>query len=435
MPAQTVIVEGFGFGTAPGSATFRATGGAELPALVDSASWTDRSVRLTVPAGAVAGPLAIVTAGSRRLSAPAHIVPRPSFNPAALTWQGQPDFPRAPIGLGVAAAEFPPASAWAITLFAAGGAEPVGGDSVFDADSSTYVARAQPGGVVGPWTRQASVLPARRAFAAVAVATPHNSRSTTSALYVIGGIDPAGRAQASVFAADVSADGVISAFVPIEALPAPVAGAIAVVRRGRLYVMGGTDAAGRPQRSVYVGRVGLDGRIDGWYVQPDLPGPRAYGGGVVLDRRVLAFGGLADSAGPGGELDSSLARLATTDTATLSLVSGFFTGAWAPGAAVLPAGRSQFATLDLADVVLVVGGLYSGAATGGAETLAATLLGDALGPFTGPVGGNTIASQGGGNLVGPASAVWRDADGTRHGAVIGGFDLATRQRRVGVWSF
>jgi len=204
------------------------------------------------------------------------------------------------------------------------------------------------------------------------------------------------------------------------------------VRRGRVYVMGGTDSAGRPQRSVYVGRVGLDGRIDGWYVQPDLPAPRAYGGGVVLNDRALAFGGLADSTGPGGELDPTPPRLVTTDTARVSAVSGFFTGPWAPGAALLPTGRSQFATLDLSDVVLVIGGLYPG---GTAEVLAATVNGDSLGPFVGPVGSNTIADLGGGTLVGPAGASWRDADGTRHGVVVGGFDLTTRLRRNGVWGF
>jgi hypothetical protein len=254
-------------------------------------------------------------------------------------------------------------------------------------------------------------------------------------LYVIGGIDSTGRAQATVVAADVSADAVLSPFVTIEPLPAPRAGAIAVVRNGTLYVMGGTDAVGRPQRSVYVGRVGSDGRIDGWYDQPDFSTPRAYGGGVALSSRVLAFGGIADSTGPGGELDSGLARLATTDTASVSSISGFFTGDWAPGAAVLPAARSQFATLDLGDVVLVVGGLYPGAANGGVETLAAQVNGDSLGAFTGPAGANSIASLGGGVLVGPAGASWRDADGTRHGLVLGGFDLVTRLRRAGVWSF
>jgi hypothetical protein len=362
-------------------------------------------------------------------------MPFPAFDPATLTWQARPNFPRAPIGLGVAAVAVPTSAGWTVALYAAGGAEPVAGDSVFDADSSVYLAAVNPGGEVGAWIRQPNPLPARRAFAAAALATRFNSRTSGMQLYVIGGIDSAGRAQASVLAADVTVNGTTSAFVSVEALPSPVVGAIAVVRRGRVYVMGGTDSTGQPQRSVYVGRVGLDGRIDGWFVQPQLPAPRAYGGGVVLRERAIAFGGIADRAGPGGELDSTLPRLATADTATLSPLSGFFTGNWGPGTALLPAGRSQFATLDLGNVVLVIGGLYSGAAAGTAEVLAAGIVGDSLGPFAGPVGGNTIAGLGGGNLVGLAGATWRDADGTRHGVVVGGFDLTTRLRRTGVWGF
>src|SRR5206468_1503622 len=83
-----------------------------------------------------------------------------------------------------------------------GGAEQISGALV--PDSGVYVARAQAAGLVGPWVRQhdaadftSRVLPAPRAFAAAAVATRYNSRFAGSGLYVIGGIDGAGRAQAS----------------------------------------------------------------------------------------------------------------------------------------------------------------------------------------------------------------------------------------------
>jgi len=79
-------------------------------------------------------------------------------------------------------------------------------------------------------------MPAPRAFAAATAGTRYNSRYDGSALYVIGGID--------------------------------AAGAIAVVRRGRIYVTGGTDSLGRPQQAVYVGRIGVTGHIDGWYLEP-----------------------------------------------------------------------------------------------------------------------------------------------------------------------
>lgn len=447
---QQVLLEGFGFGAARGQGAVR-FGAIDAP-VADSA-WSAFAITTTVPDSAVSGTLTVITDAGRRLTATVHVLPRPAFNPTTLTWAARATFPRAPVGVALAAAEFPSGGAVRTTLYAAGGAEPFssGGQLLLAPDSGVYVARALLGdGTIDAWVRQrdtsdatrSRVLPVPRAFAAAAVATRHNSRLAGggSALYVIGGIDAAGRAQATVLGADVSADSVSRRFLFLEPLPGPVAGAIAVVRRGRIYVIGGTDDQGRPQRSVYVGRIGADGHIDGWYAQPLLPGPRAYGGGLVRDGRIVAIGGVADSVPPGGGLDPAPQRLVTSDTAPVSLVSGFFTGPWGPGPTLLPEGRSQFAVLDVGIAVLVVGGMYGGAATNDAETLAATVTGDSLGPFTGPVGVNRIVdlSCGGapaGTLVGPAGITWREADGTPRGIVVGGLDLATQQRRTCAWGF
>jgi hypothetical protein len=190
---------------------------------------------------------------------------------------------------------------------------------------------------------------------------------------------------------------------------------------------------------VYVGRIGVDGHIDGWYQQPPLPGPRAYGGGLVRDGRVVAIGGVADSVPPGGGLDPTPQRLVTSDTAPLSLVSGFFTGPWGSGPTLLPEGRSQFALLDVGNAVLVVGGMYAGAGTNAAETIAAPVIGDSLGTFAGPVGtqiwDQTCGAAGAGTLVGPAGVTWREADGTPRGLVLGGMDLVTQLRRGCTWGF
>jgi hypothetical protein len=403
--------------------------------------WSDLALELRVPDSAVSGALTVTTATGLRLTALVHVLPHIPFGPDTVHWTARTAFPSAPVGVSVAAAERPVGDAVATTLYAAGGAELASARLV--PDSGVYVARVQAGGAPVAWVRQhddpdplkSRALPVPRAFAAVAVATPYNSHSSGSAVYVIGGLDSAGHAQASVLVAPVTPDSVAGGFVSIEPLPAAVAGATALVRRGRIYVIGGTDSIGRPQTAVFVGRVAADGNIDGWYREPPLTTPRAYGGGVVLDDRVVAFGGVADSVPPGGGLDSTVPRLASSDTAALSLVSGFLTGPWAPGATLLPAARSQFATLDLGDVVLLVGGTYPGAAANGAETIAAPIVGDSLGPFRGPVGTATIAGQGGGTLVGPAGAAWREADGSRHAVVIGGIDLSTGLRKAGVWGF
>ena len=438
----TIVIQGYGFGATQGAGAvrFARLGGGDIAAVVtDTSAWSDAAIRVAVPDSAVTGALAVITASGRRLTATVHVLPHVAFDVTSLDWQHRAaaDFPQAPVGVALAAAEYPTGATVAVTLFAAGGAEPVvsGADTSVAPDSSVYVAHAQPGGAVGAWVRQTHVLPVARAFAAAAIATPYNSRFGRTAFYVIGGIDAAGVPQSTVFAVDGSSDGVDTTFIPIEPLPAPVAGAIAVVRRGRMYVIGGTDSTGRPRQTVFVGRIDPTGHIDGWYTAPALPGPRAYGGGIVLDDRVVAFGGVSDSVPPGGGLGASPTRLATSDTAPASLVSGFVTGAWAPGAALLPDGRSQFATLDVGNAVLLVGGMYTGAAGNTAETLAADVVGDSLGPFTAAATASTIWGQGGGTLVGPAGVTWRDADGTRHGIVLGGMDLATRLRMAGVWGF
>ncbi len=433
---QALVIEGFGFGSVPGVVQFAAGSGTVNGLVADPASWSDRTIRTSVPDAAVSGPLTVIPGSGLRLTLAVHVLARVPFDPAVLTWQARTAFPRSPVGVALAVAEFPSGSSFTTTLYAIGGAEPLGGDSVFLPDSGVYVAPAQPGGAIGAWTRQLDA-PASLAFAAAAVATRYNSRFDGSALYALGGIDAAGRARATVLGTAITANGVTGPFTFLEPLPAPVAGAIAVVRRGRIYVMGGTDPLGRPQQAVYVGRIGVDGHIDGWYLEPPLPAARAYGGGVVLERRAVAFGGVADSVPPGGGLDSVPARLATSDTAPLSPASGFLTGGWAGAGVLLPQGRSQFATLDLGTVVLAVGGFYPGVRTTPVEVLAAAVTGggDSLGPFSGPVGTNRIADLGGGTLVGPAGAAWRDADGTRHGLILGGFDLNTRLRKNGVWGF
>jgi len=442
---QSTVIEGFGFGSdgITASVSFAAVAGGTVNGVTDSADWGDEAIRVVVPASATSGKLTVHTKNGASLSTNVFVVPLVPFDTAGFSWQGRTSFPQSPVGVALAAAEYPSGGGITTTLYAAGGAEVIGGDSAILPDSGVYVATVASNGSIGSWVRQrdttftdsSHALPIRLAFASAVVATPNNSRLTGTELIVIGGMDTAGNAQATVYVAAVSPTRVTTAFVPVEPLPSPVAGAIAVARRGRIYVFGGADSAGRPQAGVYIGRIGLDGRIDGWYTAPSLTGPRAYGGGVILDDRAMAFGGIADSADPGGGLDATPSRLVTSDTATLSLVSGFFLGsAFAPGPSILPQGRSQFSVLPVGTAILAVGGLCDGGVACPNETLAAHLAGDSLGTFH-PAGGNTISGSGGGVVVGASGATWRASDGSYHGVVLGGMNLTTRLRLAGVWGF
>ena len=443
---QTTVIEGFGFGkdTFPARVAFAASGGGAVSVVVDTTAWSDEAIRVAVPATAASGTVTVHTATGLSLSTTVYVLPRVAFDTAGFTWQARTSFPRSPVGVALAAAEYPSGSGIATTLYAAGGAEVIGGDSAIQPDSGVYIATVQSNAAIGSWTRQHDTafadsnrtLPVRLAFASAVVATPYNSRlQTGNELIVIGGLDTARNAQAAVYVAAVTPTQVTGAFVPVAPLPAPVAGAIAVFRRGRIYVFGGVDSAGRPQSAVYVGRVGSDGRVDGWFNAPPLTGPRAYGGGVVLDDRAVAFGGLADSTDPGGGLDVTPSRLVTSDTAPLSLVSGFFLGpTWAPGPGLLAQGRSQFSVLPVGTAVLLVGGLCDGGVACPNETVAAATAGDTLGPFH-PAGGSTIAGSGGGVVVDASGATWQASDGSYHGLVLGGLNLTTRLRVAGVWGF
>ena len=396
-----------------------------------------------MPDSAAAGRVGfgIETATGYRVTTAINVLPRTTINPATLTWVSRGTFPGATSGIALTTAQFPGAGTLSTSLYAAGGAEPpaLTPDSIIG--RRVYVARVTggAGGAIGAWN-STRLLPAPRAFATAVIGTPFNSRFRGNALYVLGGLDSSGRAQASVYAADVTSDSVTTPFITIEPLPAPRAGALAIIRHGRIYVVGGTDTLGRPQSTVYTGRIGADGHIDGWFVQPSLGGPRAYGAGVARAGRLVTVGGLADSIPPGGGLGAGTQRLVTGDTAAVSTLTGFFTGGWGAGPALLPEGRSQFALFDLDSVLLVVGGMYAGAASNSAETLAASVVNDSVGPFTGPVGTNKIAdlmclTEPAGTLVGTGAVTWQELDGTRRGLLVGGLDLASQGRRTCAWGW
>jgi hypothetical protein len=440
--SEYFVIEGFGFGADPGSVVFTRLGGGTIEQPIADSAWTPFAIATTVPDSAARGhvSLGVQTAAGTLVTAIVNIVPRGTIDPATLAWTSRGTFPGPSAGVALAAAQFPAAGGILRTsLYAAGGAEPP--QMTPDSGVGAFVARVTDGGAgaIGTWQR-GGALPAPRAFAAAAVGTRFNSRFRGMALYVIGGIDSLGKAQATVYGADITADAITGNFVPLEPLPAPRAGALAVVHHGRIYVFGGTDSAGRPQTTVYMGRVGIDGHIDGWFAQPPLIGPRAYGAAIIRSSRVFTVGGVADSVPAGGGLDSATQRLVTGDTAAVSALSGFFTGAWGAGPALLPEGRSQFALLDLDSTLLVVGGMYAGASAGSAETLSASVIGDSIGAFGGPAGTNRIAdlmcgAEAAGTLVGPAGITWQEPDGTRRGLVLGGVDLATQGRRNCAWGF
>ena len=52
---QAVAIEGFGFGDAPGTVSFSRAGGGQVSAAVADSTWSDQTIRTTVPDSAEIG--------------------------------------------------------------------------------------------------------------------------------------------------------------------------------------------------------------------------------------------------------------------------------------------------------------------------------------------------------------------------------------------
>lgn len=106
------------------------------------------------------------------------------------------------------------------------------------------------------------------------------------ALVVAGGLDSSGTATDLVEYYDIQTD----AWGALEPLPAPVHHAMAVTYRGDVVVLGGFDGSSfsRARTSVWALRA------DRWVELPGMRRARAAGAAVVIDDRIIVFGGRGD---------------------------------------------------------------------------------------------------------------------------------------------
>ena len=145
-----------------------------------------------------------------------------------------------------------------------------------------------PAGTVLPWEPSPAelALPASRADAAVVGAGLQT--------LLVGGTDATGTPQASVFATVIKPDGNFDAWSQGAALPAPRAQASAVFFSGVAYVIGGLGADGKPTDTVFAGTPdAATGKITAWTESTDLklPAPRAGAAVAVAGDGVFLIGG------------------------------------------------------------------------------------------------------------------------------------------------
>lgn|GEM_PF-743014 len=430
-PGSPVIIEGAAFGDlqGPGRVIFSDTAGDSIPATIaNPADWSNTVIVTAVPPGAATGNLMVQTASGPSIARTFTLAANPPFDPSALAWTATTDLP---VGLsGHAAVVVPLASG--DRVYVVGGADSTGAPR-----KDVWYSLLQSGGGLGEWTA-AAPLPTATAFAAAAVASASNSRLQVGAavIYLLGGVTSAGGAPvATLFRGLVGVDGSITSWSG-GALPQALHSASATIVRGELYVAGGSGSGNAPVTTVYRARIDTLGLLGPWHAEPSLPFPLAYGVAGQAGGTVYVLGGDSGAVSPD---DANLAggtRVSQIVYAGLDLRTGDIAG-WTVNAGSLGTARAKHTAALLGGKVLLTGGLYTGADTGGSEESYAPLNGDgSVGAFTDATGTHTIVSAGGRSLFNHAAVTWVEPGGTPHLLILGGDDVnAPGKKRAQVWVF
>ncbi len=207
-------------------------------------------------------------------------LPCPAPVGAVLPWQPNPP----ELGLPEARTDAAIVAAGLQTLL-------VGGSDGTAASDSVFATVIRSDGNIDGWTVGAS-LPAPRAGAAAVF--------FSGSAYVIGGVDAAGAPTDTVFVGTPDpATGKIDAWTESADLKliAPRADATAVITSDGLFLVGGRDAAG-PVATVWKApAVTTTGKLKKWEASTSLPAPRAGATAVLQGTHLFVYGG-EDAAGP-----------------------------------------------------------------------------------------------------------------------------------------
>ncbi len=433
-----VVIAGSNFGatqsTDAGIVLFtNGVGLSDTAAVASAADWTSSLIVTTVPAGAVTGPMIVRTAGGASDTIQFTVTQSAAFSPSTVSWSSMIRLREGISGGALASAFGVTAGLYATQLYVAGGAD----STNVPTDSVSYATVLGSGALAG-WVAT-TVLPAPRAVAAAAIATPTNSPVSGSGyLYVIGGDSTAGgKPVATVYVGTLTAPAGVTAWATTTPLPQPIHSAGAAIFNGNLYVFGGSGAGNAPVASVYRASIGATGTLGAWQTEPSLPFARSYFGSGINGTFLYVFGGDSGTVTPN---DSSLSATSLGDVAYAQIdvrTGDLTTAGWTTGANRLKKAASKLTAVVAGGAVLVTGGLYNGASTGSTEETYATFNADgSVNAFAGATGSNTISSSGGGNLFNHAAVGYLDTRGAFHVLVAGGDDVTSpTKKHTGVWSY
>jgi hypothetical protein len=431
---STVIIEGSNFGGTQGASQvlFSDGAGGTLPAAIVSADdWTSTFIVTTVPSGAASGSVLVQTSLGSSTPMSFTLTQNAAFSPSTINWSAASELPVVVSGHALGYAQLGAQSTTRV-IYSIGGADNNG------APVST-VYRATIGAGVGAWTAT-TPLPGTVAFHAAVVATPANSRITsTGFLYVIGGAtDIAGSPSPTIYRGTLALDGSVSAWTTVSPLPVPLYSAGAVIFHGDLYLFGGATTGNTPVATVYRARLNTAGGLGAWQPQPSLPYRRAHFGFGTFGSYLYTFGGDSGVVMPHSGTQSATS-VNDAAFARIDLRSGDLSASgWLTADSKLTKSVSKLTAVVAGGYVLVTAGLYNGAGSGSSEQSYAQLNADgSLGSFHGATGSNTIASLvSGANLFNHAALGYTDLTGVFHVLVAGGDDVnAPGNRHRGVFVY
>ncbi|MEX2182468.1 MAG: IPT/TIG domain-containing protein [Gemmatimonadaceae bacterium] len=431
---STVILEGDAFGDLQGGGSVLfsdGAGGTIAATIVDpSNDWTNTFIVTTVPSGTATGNVVVTTGTGSSNALTFTVSTAATFSPSTIAWTSSTALPAVLSGHKASFA----VRGGANLVYVTGGA---GNDSV--PTTGVQFAAIEPAGGVGAWSAT-TALPTARAFHALAVATPHNSRvlADSASIYVLGGaIDVVGTPSTTVYRGRLNTDGTVSSWVTTTPLPVALHSLGAVIFRGEIYISGGATAANAPVTGVYRARIDSTGALGAWQALPSLPSARAQHGFVVFGRFLYTVGGSRAAVNPHS---ASLTDARTDEVlyAAINLRTGELAQtAWTVNANALTKTTAKQGVVAAGGTIFMNGGLYSAANTGSSENSYAVFNSDgSVGAFAGATGSNTIVSSGGGNLFNHAVLSYVDATGVSRVLVLGGDDVsAPSTKRSAVWFY
>ena len=235
----------------------------------------------------------------------------------------------------------------------------VGGSDGASASADTFQAQVTGDGNFGPWTPGPS-LPAPRADAATVF--------YAGSIYVIGGTGADGAATTTVFSLTPDTEtGQLGAWT-LEAglaLPAPRTGAAPAVASDGVFLVGGEDAEGALQSSIWKTTVDSRGTLQAWEPQANLVAPVRSAVAMLDGDYLWVVGGVTTTGEPTGLVQRGETPAAAEGgsggghggaTTTTSAATEIVRVGIKEGAVNLPVARANSTGLLANGVIYVIGG-------------------------------------------------------------------------------